>query len=552
MVALLEAIASRGVFEEFGFQAILVSLLLTFKNQIRNAFLFVAVMKLRCSSLQLRCSAYVYFSSVAMADVAIDPKDDVDYLLERIREHNIGACRSLVLSRRWFFNFQSKQEMSERMEQWDSMFVRIVKERPLVLKSSVWSALEKLYEELKFDKANIKNDGFAMKQMIMHLVHKSQVCTDASRQCPTVKRLLSQIKVEPSLSTAAASSARPVTDSVPRRRLSGKTPPRQAEASESAVAECLCERDSFFTPSPADKHGLIKTWSSSWSSAGENTGLDVLPTSLADKLFPPQESLCDTLESSADSQQQSKSTASPDCSAVSALYKNLARESVPTIASTPSASSALSMWAELSRSVVRKPVSEAAVAATAVFSAQLVTEPATAAEKDVSAVDCVAARKKRSAADILASYGASHVDKSEPPVPPRAANLLALLVAEPAKRHKTQSSKPATADVPLSRSPRGLSAEMSQSGQQGPSSSEAQQPLAAAPETEQPPAADAAMNYDEQRRVFSGSNPEWARSEIRMACIAAMKKNDVRRRRFEAHRTDLFKWDEQANKWICK
>ena len=60
------------------------------------------------------------------------------------------------------------------------------------------------------------------------------------------------------------------------------------------------------------------------------------------------------------------------------------------------------------------------------------------------------------------------------------------------------------------------------------------------------------MNYDEQRRVFSGSNPEWARSEIRMACIAAMKKNDVRRRRFEVYRTDLFKWDEQANKWICK
>ena len=59
-------------------------------------------------------------------------------------------------------------------------------------------------------------------------------------------------------------------------------------------------------------------------------------------------------------------------------------------------------------------------------------------------------------------------------------------------------------------------------------------------------------SYDQQRALFDGSAAEWTQSPIRAEAIVNMSKSELRRRRFESHRPDLFSWNEESGKWDCE
>ena len=145
---------------------------------------------------------------------------DVKFVKQLIEKHCAGACSTLVASRQWFFNYAGQDEMDERYDQWRQFFVALVNERPLVLKTSIWQALETLYKKKTFPLSNYKNDGYACKQLLVNLVHKERVCTNGLRQSAVVKEMLSEIRS----SQTGFGAAAPAPDPATRRRLSRKSP----------------------------------------------------------------------------------------------------------------------------------------------------------------------------------------------------------------------------------------------------------------------------------------------------------------------------------------
>ena len=123
-----------------------------------------------------------------LAADGVADQNDVEHVENSISQYYVGACKTLVSSRKWFFNYKSHDEMTERYDQWENLFVQLARERPHVLKTSLWTAIERLYNKHKFPLSNVKNDGFAMKQLLINLVHKAQVCTNGVRQPIVIKK----------------------------------------------------------------------------------------------------------------------------------------------------------------------------------------------------------------------------------------------------------------------------------------------------------------------------------------------------------------------------
>ena len=460
-----------------------------------------------------------------LAADGVADQNDVEHVENLISQYYVGACKTLVSSRKWFFNYKSHDEMTERYDQWENLFVQLARERPHVLKTSLWTAIERLYNKLKFPLSNVKNDGFAMKQLLINLVHKTQVCTNGVRQPSVIKRMLAAIAANPVLPNSAAadsqtSATEPALAHVPRRRISMKTSPlplasQSVERATPQPSSGLQEATSG--PTQAEKNELKTMWRDLHRSTARPEPASPLP--LADRLFPLDE-------------QKEPSTARPEeppslqseklpvsferaRSKVSGCYAELMQaltakktpvklepllrsdasssclgesQQIPLAGGLPSVARmhAAALWSSLACKASTVAVIEEeksafpavdAVSDAAASPCQLSDAAHASLACNASAaaiieekksicpsVDAAAEIRRRteefrrsSAAEILASYGASHLDKDEPPVPAAAAELLKELLEAPthrAKGKRSPSKAPSALETRAAKSPK--------------------------------------------------------------------------------------------------
>ena len=386
------------------------------------------------------------------------------------------------------------------MTEWESLFAKLIVERPLLIKSVMWDVLGEFYKKNNWDLSNIKNDGYACKQLLIQIVVKNRVCTTGARQPSVVQRLLQILeqgeppaklprkpsgKVSSSASASQASKLGPVVKSEVLVTPQGR--PRSPEPVEEYD-------DTRFVPSKEDLKELRSSWKNKVQL--EHFAQEVQPLTWAKHYFPSDEE-ADVLEKQVSS--NAASSASFQTPSRPAVQANIMKD----------AGKVTSMYGSMTVTSLKRRL-----------------EPDNKPESGSATIRKSA--KNRSVADVLSMYGASHLDKSAPPVPPAAAAILQDLLQDKEK-------KPSKTVVE----------------QQQPKPSQHQQ----MPEFQPKPDAQASIvpnSYDQELKSWQGTKQEWLDSSIRSQCIQAMPRSEVVKRRFERFRPDLFLWDDSKQRWSVK
>ena len=108
--------------------------------------------------------------------------------------------------RGFLFKFDSEIEFVLRCEEWEEVLTATVCHKPDILKTTVWQVLPgvmrtwgfadppKGKKEWKVWEQEMKNDGYAFKQIVGNIVSKQKHVTTGLRQAPVVFRLISKLR----------------------------------------------------------------------------------------------------------------------------------------------------------------------------------------------------------------------------------------------------------------------------------------------------------------------------------------------------------------------
>ena len=97
---------------------------------------------------------------------------------------------ALVKERKYYFLYKTDGEMQKRYEEWESLFANLLVQKPQILKTVIWEVMTKLYINNEWALNNVKNDGYACKQLLISLLVKGRVVTSGARQPEVLQRLL--------------------------------------------------------------------------------------------------------------------------------------------------------------------------------------------------------------------------------------------------------------------------------------------------------------------------------------------------------------------------
>lgn len=121
----------------------------------------------------------------------LDLKDST-LCVKVFQEHMPATLLKICQQRKFLFTGKSKEDLDIRCEEHSEILKELLYHRPFILKSSIWSALATLFPIWgdDFPKDILKNEGYALKQLLCYVTDKSKRVTSGAKTAPWMKRLI--------------------------------------------------------------------------------------------------------------------------------------------------------------------------------------------------------------------------------------------------------------------------------------------------------------------------------------------------------------------------
>ncbi len=471
--------------------------------------------------------------------------DDKRWLLDRL-----NCCppsqRQLCQLRGFLFSYKDQGQMIQRLEEWEDLLIIILHSRPLMLKTSIWSALQTLYptwglpaqpkgkDPRQAWEQHVRSDGYALRQILSIMFNKLKHVTSGLRQEPVVNRILcaihDKLKANQQPAPKAAAGQAKSGNMVSMRSIAGivaapladKTPVRSAPSTSQAALCDLSEswkKRQILMGCDIDLHLKLS------AVASENFD-STSSSSLVDKYFPSSPVAPVQPRTPVALQQSRPALCTP--AHVANMYEAFTTSNMAAKVSLAKRNSPKVGLLKRSSDLVAEGTKETSVSKKLKFEAT--------PEQHTSKTSA----SSRSA--IMALYGVDVPDHSKAPVPAASQALLNKLLSAP-KETPVEARKRASVCCGVVQ-PATITSNQVEAAVGG----------AAAPQVPAPKKTAPANQYSKAAADFlaaGGTRNDWLESAQRSALIQQMTRAEICKRRFESLRPDFFSWDEGAQKWVA-